>query len=95
MNKTHWSVWVTIVFTAISSILWVTTKIVKVEEQVRFLNDRLDKVIDMCCDEVNQTLIEGAWSHAPLGRGIDASEEKDLLVLRQALKDNMQKGFDP
>ena len=95
MNKTHWSVWVTIVFTAISSILWVTIKITKIEEQVRFLNDRLDKVVNMCCDEVHKTLIKRPVDPHTFFGGFENASEEELFVLRKTAKDRMPERPNP
>ena len=58
MNKTHWSVWVTIII-AIAG--WLTSGIVivtRLDAWIDFVEQRIEKIIDLCCDEVHKSGLE-------------------------------------
>ena len=77
MNKIRWSVWATIFIAIMGWLASGAVIVIRLEDRIKFVEQRLERVIDLCCDEVHKsTLKRPVGPHTFWGK-VDASEKSE------------------
>jgi hypothetical protein len=77
VKETHWSVWFTLIVAIVGWLASGAVIVIRLEDRINFVEQRLDRVIDLCCDEVHKsTLKRPVGPHTFWGK-VDASEKSE------------------
>jgi hypothetical protein len=93
MSKTHWSVWVTIVTAFVGWLASGIVIVIRLDDRIKFVEQRLERVIDLCCDEVHKSeLKRPVGPHTFWGEVNASSSYKERVEMGQQREGIPNKG---